>query len=368
MSLTASVSSGYVLGDAASATATIADNPSAAAPPVVTIAATDASAAELGQDTATYTISRSGPTTSPLTVTYGMSGTAAFNDYTGLPNFSTLYGTGSVTIPAGQASISLTLTPNADALAEASESAVMSLTASVSSGYVLGDAASATATIADNPSAAAPPVVTIAATDASAAELGQDTATYTISRSGPTTSPLTVTYGMSGTAAFNDYTGLPNFSTLYGTGSVTIPAGQASISLTLTPNADALAEASESAVMSLTASVSSGYVLGDAASRHGDHRRQPLRRRAARRHHRGHGRLGRRTRPGHGHLHHLPLRAHHLAPHRHLRHERHRRLQRLHRAAQLQHTVRHGFRHHTRRPGQHQPHAHAHGGYNRRSR
>ena len=51
------------------------------------------------------------------------------------------------------------------------------------------------------------PDVTVAATDNSAAEPGANTGTFTISRTGATTDPLTVNYSVTGTASNgSDYT------------------------------------------------------------------------------------------------------------------------------------------------------------------
>lgn len=87
--------------------------------------------------------------------------------------------------------------------------------------------------------------VSVAATDASASEDGPDTGTFTVSRTGDTSAPLTVNFAMTGTAVSgDDYTPL-------GT-SVEIPAGASSAPLTLTPVADNVAEAPESAVLTIT--------------------------------------------------------------------------------------------------------------------
>ena len=65
---------------------------------------------------------------------------------------------------------------------------------------------------------AASPSVSVAATDATAAEAPLSTGTFTVTRTGATTAALTVAYTVGGTAtAGSDYTAL--------TGSVSIPAG-----------------------------------------------------------------------------------------------------------------------------------------------
>jgi len=66
------------------------------------------------------------------------------------------------------------------------------------------------------------------------------TATWTFTRSGPATADLTVPFGVTGTASFPaDYTTTAGVSFDGSTGTVLIPAGQASASITTTPTASA---------------------------------------------------------------------------------------------------------------------------------
>jgi hypothetical protein len=238
--LTISANAAYTVGSPSSATVTITDNDV----PTVTVAATDAAASETGPDTGTYTITRTGSTTAALTVNYAMSGTATNGtDYTTL--------SGSVTIAAGSATATVTLTPIDDALFEGSETAILTLSNSVA--YSVGSPGSATVTIADNDL----PTVTVTATDASASETAPNTGTYTITRTGSTAAALTVNYAMSGTATNGtDYTSL--------SGSVTIAAGSATATVTLTPIDDALVEGNETAI--LTISANAAYTVGSPAS------------------------------------------------------------------------------------------------------
>ncbi|MCX5952808.1 MAG: 5'-nucleotidase C-terminal domain-containing protein [Cyanobacteria bacterium] len=113
--------------------------------PTVSITATDANAAEAGQDPATFRISRTGPNTDPLTVNYTVAtgGGQAANgtDYTPTLN-------GTVTIADGQSFVDLIFTPMDDADVEGSESVILTLAAGGE--YVLGPITSATAEITDN--------------------------------------------------------------------------------------------------------------------------------------------------------------------------------------------------------------------------
>ena len=109
--------------------------------PVVTVIATDASASEAGPDPGTFTVSRSGSTALALTVYYTLAGTAQNGvDYQTLP--------GSVTIPAGASSATVTVTPIDDNQIEGDETVV--LTPSSSPGYTAGSPGSATIVIHDN--------------------------------------------------------------------------------------------------------------------------------------------------------------------------------------------------------------------------
>ncbi|MEM6400427.1 MAG: ExeM/NucH family extracellular endonuclease [Cyanobacteria bacterium P01_D01_bin.116] len=206
-----------------------------ASAPDVEITATDNAAAEAGGDTATFTVTRTGDTTNALTVEYTISGTATNGtDYSNLPT--------SVVIPAGQSSVDITVTPIDDSDVESPETVILTLDDTAD--YDLGTSTSDTATITSDDVAPGTPVVEITATDNTAAEVGGDTATFTVTRTGDTTNALTVEYAISGTATNgSDYNNLPT--------SVVIPAGQSSIDVTVTPIDDADVESPETVVLTL---------------------------------------------------------------------------------------------------------------------
>lgn len=114
-----------------------------ASPPAseVTITATDAAAQEQSADQAlAFTITRTGSTAAPLTISLAAAGTAtAGTDYTGFLS--------SIEIPATQASVVLPLTVLPDALSEGEETVSLSLLPAEA--YAPGTPASATATITD---------------------------------------------------------------------------------------------------------------------------------------------------------------------------------------------------------------------------
>jgi hypothetical protein len=108
--------------------------------PTVTVAATTANASE-SYVNGSFTISRSGETTGPLTVHFTISGTATPGaDYQLLP--------ASVTIPAGAASAVISVSPVDDAVVESTETVALSLTSAAN--YQMGSPASASVNIADN--------------------------------------------------------------------------------------------------------------------------------------------------------------------------------------------------------------------------
>jgi hypothetical protein len=123
---------------ATSATVTINTN----SIPTVTVAASPTSINEKG-GTSTYTVTRTGATTSALVVNYAMSGTATSGtDYTAL--------SGSLTIASGSTTGTVTLTAKDRYLLSGSKTAI--LTISSNANYTVGSPSSVTVTINDNDS------------------------------------------------------------------------------------------------------------------------------------------------------------------------------------------------------------------------
>jgi hypothetical protein len=227
--LTLSSNAAYSIGTPNSGSVFISDNDR-----LVTVAATDAAANETGPDVGTFTFTRSGNLTGSLAIRYTVAGTAD-----AAVDFLTL--TGDATIPSGSASVTVDITPVADAIAEGNETVVMTLLPNAA--YTLGIQNQATLTIAEG--GVVLPTVSITATDTTAAEAGLFAGQYTIARTGATTAPLIVNYAVSGSAvAGADFIAL--------NGAVTILAGQASATLVLTPLEDQLIEGSETVIVTLT--------------------------------------------------------------------------------------------------------------------
>jgi hypothetical protein len=233
----------YAIGTPNEATVTIANTPA----PIVTVVATDASATE-GGDTGTFTFSRTGPTTNPLTVSFNRSGTATIGgDYNLSPSATT------VTIPAGQASAQATVTALVDVPDDLDETVTVTIAPGGSPPYAIGTPDTATVTIVNTPA----PVVTVLATDTTATEGTADTGTFTFTRTGPTTNPLTVSFNRSGTATIGgDYNLSPSATT------VTIPAGQASAQTTVTALVDVPDDLDETVTLTIAPGGSPPYAIG----------------------------------------------------------------------------------------------------------
>ena len=218
--------------------------PEGAQVPTVTLSATDAAAAEQGQDTGTFTVSRGAETSGDLTVYYTVGGSASAGDYVEALS-------GQVTIPDGLSSADITITPVDDSEVEGDET--VTLTLSADAAYTIGSPASDTVTIADNDV----PTVTLSATDASAAEQGQDPGTFTVSRGAETSGDLTVYYTVGGSASSGDY--VESLS-----GQVTIPDGQSYADIPITPVDDGEIENDETVILTLSADPA--YTIGSPAS------------------------------------------------------------------------------------------------------
>jgi uncharacterized protein DUF5666/Calx-beta domain-containing protein len=212
----------------------------------VRVGVIDAAAAENGEDTGTFRLTRTPtaalPVTSPLTVTFTLTGTATNGlDYQLLPL--------SATFPAGSTTVDIVVTPLADLLVEAPETVVLTLTGATP--YVLGTPLSAVVTITEMPT------VSVSAFDSSASETGLKTGQFRFTRNGSVVAPLTVTFAVGGTAlAGSDYQSLP--------ASVTFVAGAATADVLVTPILDGLVEGPETVIVTVTGAAS--YDVGVPAS------------------------------------------------------------------------------------------------------
>jgi hypothetical protein len=236
--LTLEPGDGYTVGALSGATVTIVDDER----PVVTVTSTD-SAAEIGPHPGTFTLARTGPTTFALTVFYTMAGSARNGiDYAAVPT--------SLTIPAGSAAVTLTITPIADTEVEGTE--FVDIVVDPSLAYVVGIPGIAVMSLTDSV------VLTVEATDPDASEVGPDPGAFTFTRTGgDLTTALAFLVSRSGTASGGDYSGL-------GGGIVTIPAGQASVAVPITPLPDNLVEGVET--LTVTIVPAAAFTIGGSGS------------------------------------------------------------------------------------------------------
>ncbi|MES2658842.1 MAG: Calx-beta domain-containing protein [Verrucomicrobiota bacterium] len=180
-----------------------------------------------------FRFTRSGDTSAALTVLIPPpAGTATKTaDYTFTPDSTPYGGYFTFTIPGGQASLNVTVTPVNDTFTEATETIQMQLASNGT--YLSNTANSVVMTLQDNDSGV--PVVSVAATDPDAMESPADPGVFTFTRSGSTTAPLDLSVNWQG-AAINgiDYTALPS--------TVTIPTNQSTTTVTVNPLDDSIAE------------------------------------------------------------------------------------------------------------------------------
>ena len=203
---------------------------------MVSVTATDAFGSESPVDAITFTVTRSGSPellAAPLTVNYTVGGTATSGDDYVAP-------TGSLLFAGGVSTATVVVTPKVDATTEGPETVTLVLTTVAP--YDLGAPAEATATITDTNV----PVVTVSAFDSTAKEQPMDQGRFRFSRSGPTTSSLTVTFTVAGSATSGtDYTALST--------TVVIPAGASFADVYVTPLRDSdNNESPETVVVSVT--------------------------------------------------------------------------------------------------------------------
>ena len=209
--------------------------------PTVTITASDADATE-GADSGAFTITRTGKTDKPLTVNYSVANESyrpAINgsDYNNL--------SGTITIPAGQSSVTIPLTPIDDNAAEWEEPVYMNLSAD--SGYLLGASTGAQVTIWDNET----PEIYIGAYNPSYVfgwdgytSESSNTTSLLVRRLGSLANDVTVNYSLTGTATNGlDYSTLP--------GSILLAAGLHDTYIPFTPINDNFGESDETAILTL---------------------------------------------------------------------------------------------------------------------
>jgi alpha-tubulin suppressor-like RCC1 family protein len=222
--------------------------------PVITLAVSPASVTEDGSANLIYTFTRTGDTSSALTINYTVGGTATLGtDYTGI---AATPATKTVTFAAGATTTTVIVDPTADTAIESNETVALTLAAGT--GYSIGTTGAVTATISNDDT----PVITLALSPAAVTEDGTSNLIYTFSRTGATTAALSVNYTVAGTATLgSDYTGISTTGT---TKTVTFAAGSTGVTVTVDPRAESTVEDDET--VELTLAPGDGYTIGTTAA------------------------------------------------------------------------------------------------------
>ena len=184
-------------------------------------------------DTVSFLVHRSGDITSAVTVSYTVSGTD------GSAN-----GSGSVAFAIDQEDAIVDLATTDDTVSEPTKTVVLTVTSGT--GYTVGTPDVASINILDNDAQVVSVAKTVDTTEGG-------TGTFRFTRVGNLSGSLAVNYAVSGTAdSGTDFAAL--------SGSVTIPAGEASVNLTLEALTDAIYDPDETVVV--TVDSGTGYTPG----------------------------------------------------------------------------------------------------------
>ncbi|SDD06044.1 Calx-beta domain-containing protein [Pedobacter soli] len=236
------ITGGVVVISNATATATIVDNDAA----TVSIAA-GTPGSENGPVNGTFTVTLSNPSSTDTQITYTLGGTATEgSDYSAIA-------TKTITIPAGQTTGTITIPVLTDNIVEGTETVVATLVSTNSALVtVTPTPANKTATIniTDNTTA----TVTVAATTNGAEPNTQGLFTFTLSNVSTTDTQIAYTVTGSATSG-TDYTSI-------GT-SITIPAGQTSVTLPVIVLDDTFAEPTESVILTMTAATNNPAITAN---------------------------------------------------------------------------------------------------------
>jgi hypothetical protein len=231
--------------------------------PQVSVAVAPASVLEDGATNLVYTFTRTGSTANAMTVNFSVGGTASFTqpDYTQTGAATFTASSGTVVIPGGSSTATVTIDPSADSTVEPDET--VDLTVTSGTGYTVGSPSAASGTITNDDAD-----VSVTVSPGSVSEDGATNLVYTFTRAGATANPLTVNFSVGGTANFgaspNDYTetGATTFSS--SSGSVTFGPGSSTATVTVDPEADTTVEGDETVILSLTSGA--GYNVGSPSS------------------------------------------------------------------------------------------------------
>jgi hypothetical protein len=218
----------------------------AEAQPAVTLAIDDANAAEAGPATGAFTVTRTGDPTEALAVWVTIGGSATWGSDYSLPGLSWRGDNDfSILIQGNQLSATITLTPVRDNLAEGTENFTVTLRGPGDAGndYTIGDPLAGAIAITDDVAQ-----VTLVIDDANAAEAGQATGAFTVTRTGngDPAAALSVWVTIGGSATWGSDYSLPGLGWRGSNDfSILIQGNQLSATITLTPVFDENIEGDE---------------------------------------------------------------------------------------------------------------------------
>ena len=211
--------------------------------PTVSLVASTNAVVENSIATNFFILTRTGDTTTNLTVNLYLSGTATPGKDYGLDTDLSA-GTNTIDFPPGTSAIAISFQTINDSLVEGPETATLTVQDDPAGVYMVGSPGEATITILDD-DAASQPAVSVTATSPSITEDGADSGEFVFSRAGSTQNDLMVYYSATGTATpGTDYTTLP--------GAVLIPAGQNIAKVQFQPIDDKNVEPDETVIVNIT--------------------------------------------------------------------------------------------------------------------
>jgi hypothetical protein len=246
---------------------------SGTAPPTLAIAATNATQTEgnSGTKAFTFTVTRAGNTSGANAVNWAVTGNGT-NAANATDFANNTLPSGTVSFAPGETSKVITVEVQGDTTVEQNETFAVTLS-NPTNGATL-TTASATGTITNDD---LPPVITLALSPISVQEDGTTNLVYTFTRSDANlSSPLTVNFGVSGTANAAavgsdpaDYTVLTNSSVTFNPttklGTVTFAANATTATVVVDPIADTIAEIQNETV-AFTLNSGTGYTGGTPAA------------------------------------------------------------------------------------------------------
>jgi hypothetical protein len=219
--------SGYLLGASSSASVTIEDNDASSSPTVHVTASPTTINEGSSSSPAVFTFTREGSSASSLTLYYFLTGDATnYTDYRDQATGNSV--SGSVTIPAGSSSATISVVPVDNSDDAPNKSLTLNL---YESGCTLGSSSTATVTIEDDDL----PTVNVWASPTTIYEQSASSpSVLTFQRLGDLTNSLTVYFSLGGSATNGDDYRDQSTSTSVAS-SIVIPAGSSSASISVVP-------------------------------------------------------------------------------------------------------------------------------------